>query len=249
MASAMQFVDRRDGMKEGTAIVVKTKSAASTTTRPPRLRALTASSTTTSSTSSSLPLSFTSSALSSSSSAWLSSSNRVRCKFLHKIGIIEPISSANSSHRVPLNSIASVTERSARDLRDVPRFNAPLKYANDVEEKRKMKRQEKQLSSKSKKSVDFDSSVTVVPIPMRSEYSDRIKTQLWWGRLEFGETVDRNMAEFASEDYNWRNACPEEEMYYCTETNELVHPVHIELGRYVFGSGGRVNKINGQYCC
>jgi len=165
MASAMRFVDRRDGTKEGTAIVVKTKSAASTSTmtRPPRLRALTASSTTTSSTSSSLPLSFTSSALSSSTSAWLSSSNRVRCKFLHKIGIIEPIASANSSHRVPRNRIASVAERSARDLRDVPRFNAPLKYSNDVEEKRQIKRQEKQLSSKSKKSVDFDSSVTVVP--------------------------------------------------------------------------------------
>ncbi len=56
-------------------------------------------------------------------------------------------------------------------------------------------------------------------------------------------TIDRNMAEFAAESYDWRSACPDEEMYYCRETQELVHPVHIELGNYVFGTGGRINKI------
>lgn len=33
---------------------------------------------------------------------------------------------------------------------------------------------------------------TIVSIPMRSEYSDRIKTKLWWGKSELCETVGKS---------------------------------------------------------
>ncbi len=58
-------------------------------------------------------------------------------------------------------------------------------------------------------------------------------------------TTERNLAEFAAEDYNWRSACQEEEMYICEDTRELIHPVHIELGRYTFGTGGSCHKSYG----
>ena len=127
-------------------------------------------------------------------------------------------------------------------------------------------------------------------IPMRNEYSDRIRTKLWSGNVEMCKTVgkkgwgndeyiissilemflltiislscsfslftkhpcitmidfylpneiERNLAEFAAEDYNWRGACQEEEMYICGDTKERIHPVHIELGHYTFGTGGGI---------
>ena len=44
----------------------------------------------------------------------------------------------------------------------------------------------------------------------------------------------RNRLEYASENYDWRNACHEDEMYRCKETDVLVHPVHVEAGIYSF---------------
>jgi hypothetical protein len=54
--------------------------------------------------------------------------------------------------------------------------------------------------------------------------------------------TERNLEEFAAENYNWRSVCPEEHMHLCTDTQDLIHPVHLELGRYTFGTGGRVAR-------
>ena len=58
---------------------------------------------------------------------------------------------------------------------------------------------------------------------------------------------ERNLAEFASKDFDWRFACPEDEMYpytdICNNNRELIHPVHFELGEYKFDTGGRVIKV------
>mmetsp|Transcript_14539 Transcript_14539/g.35039 ORF Transcript_14539/g.35039 Transcript_14539/m.35039 type:complete len:211 (-) Transcript_14539:57-689(-) len=167
------------------------------------------------------------------------SSKRVRSKFFHRIGILRP----TIHHCPPPSNVLPVAQRSVRDLRRVPRFDEPLRYSYNHQHHRTHKREnEKEENGREqptqKKQVNFRETVTVVPIPMRCEYSDRIKTKLWRGSLETRESIDRNLAEFAAEHYDWRSACHEEEMYFCGDTRELVHPVHVEMGHYTFGTGG-----------
>lgn len=95
---------------------------------------------------------------------------------------------------------------------------------------------------KKRRSVGFQDTVTVVPIPMRNEYSDRIKVKIWGDKVQTIEALERNILEYASEDYNWRNVCLEEEMYTCATSQELIHPVHLETGKYTFGTGGRCQR-------
>ena len=75
----------------------------------------------------------------------------------------------------------------------------------------------------------------------------------------------RNQIEFATEGYNWRQVCTEEEMYtfinYSNINNnngenntttiagttakyELIHPVHFDSGEYTFSMGGQVIKVS-----
>jgi hypothetical protein len=61
------------------------------------------------------------------------------------------------------------------------------------------------MLSKPKKRTMFNEEVSVVPIPMRSEYSHRIKSRLWANAQEIHENAARNALEFATEGYVvWR---------------------------------------------
>ncbi|KAL9179970.1 hypothetical protein ACHAXT_007940, partial [Thalassiosira profunda] len=155
-------------------------------------------------------------------------SQQVRSKFLQKIGIFGKHKSAN----------LPVSERSVRDLRSIPRYQQALKYdrlEEGLREEQRLSRQSVAPASaasskkpKPKRQVSFDESVVVVPIPMRSEFSDRIRTKLWSDAVEMCESIGkkRNLVEFAAEGYEWRGACNEDEMYMCGVTGELIHPVH-----------------------
>jgi hypothetical protein len=205
------------------------------------------------------------------------SSRRVRSNYLQRIGIVRTSPIIKKATTQSRSALLSAPERTTRDLRNVPRSNAPLRYKEKDDDVHRRDRLNSEGSGERKR-VNFREDVTVAPIPMRSEYSDRIKTKLWTGRVELCEIVgkldlcihvivlvrkrtsvltsyhaltpshlipnktERNLEEFAAENYNWRSVCPEEEMYICADTQELVHPVHLELGRYTFGTGGRVAR-------
>jgi hypothetical protein len=76
--------------------------------------------------------------------------------------------------------------------------------------------------------IMFQEAVEVMPIPTRYEYSDRIKSRIWSNRHELQENAERNAVEFASEGWNWRNVTEDDGMYICSQSGELVHPIHLK---------------------
>jgi hypothetical protein len=52
-----------------------------------------------------------------------------------------------------------------------------------------------------KKRLAFQETVQVVPIPMRNEYSSRVRSRLWTNAAELYENAARNTLEFAYEGY------------------------------------------------
>ena len=80
------------------------------------------------------------------------------------------------------------------------------------------------LRSKSR-SVSFDDSVTVRPIPRHDAYPSNIKHLIWADPHEIYENATRNSIEFAAENFDWQQAAEEEDMIMA-ENGELVHPIH-----------------------
>ena len=175
--------------------------------KPPHLLDLDSSSSYSSTALSSSSWSLSSSSSSSSSSSVsppssTPSSWRVRSNYLQRIGIVRTTSPIivikKAAATTPSSStLLSAPERTTRDLRNVPRFNAPLRYEekDGDDEDGDVHRRNRLISegSQDRKRVNFREDVTVVPIPMRSEYSDRIKTKLWTGRVELCEIVGKRL--------------------------------------------------------
>jgi hypothetical protein len=81
---------------------------------------------------------------------------------------------------------------------------------------------------KPRRKICFNDSVSVAHIPMRSEYSDRVRSRMWSNRYEIHDAATRNAIEFQAEGWDWRSVVEDEGMFVCTSSGELIHPVHCQ---------------------
>lgn len=81
------------------------------------------------------------------------------------------------------------------------------------------------LSTK-KKSVGFNCTVKIQPIPHSSTYSPMQRRKMYSSSLEVRKNKIRNKKEYRYDGYDWRNVTEEWEMNVDMVTGELVHPVH-----------------------
>lgn len=85
------------------------------------------------------------------------------------------------------------------------------------------------LDSPKKKSVGFNSTVKIQPIPHSSSYSPIQRRKMYSSSLEVRKNKIRNKKEYRFDGYDWRNVTEEWEMSVDMVTGELVHPVHSHL--------------------
>jgi hypothetical protein len=127
-------------------------------------------------------------------------STDVRNKFLSVISI-ESAASAEHAATPPKTRHMSKEWVHPRQVQ-TNRFEETLKYNPEEEELYSSKRQKMDTSSaeqKPKKKISFDTKVKVVPIPMRDEYSNRVRSRLWSNAVEIHQNATRNSIEFAAE--------------------------------------------------
>lgn len=161
---------------------------------------------------------------------------RIRANFLNKLGIDE-----KKGEPLPLNRMPSRGSL----LGKVQVTQEPLKFEEEKEQPKSAwahffgnNSTDASLASSAESSVcsgsdgkrdvriTFNTEVNVVPIPMRDEYSKRVKDRLWTNAEELQQNAQRNAFEFASEGWDWRTALEDENMYRDSVSGELIHPVH-----------------------
>eukprot|EP00586_Coscinodiscus_wailesii_P002646 CAMPEP_0172491104 /NCGR_PEP_ID=MMETSP1066-20121228/21802_1 /TAXON_ID=671091 /ORGANISM="Coscinodiscus wailesii, Strain CCMP2513" /LENGTH=189 /DNA_ID=CAMNT_0013259963 /DNA_START=43 /DNA_END=609 /DNA_ORIENTATION=- len=140
----------------------------------------------------------------------------IRNKFLHKLGIPKPLPSNStagntrtSSELSLLRNAFSIQERlkSHKDdnSQDSHSEHTQAPAVTSISWASSLTTATSRVSRRTSDdlSISFNDNVSVVPIPMRNEYSDRIRSRLWTNVEEIHENAQRNMIEFAAEGYNW----------------------------------------------
>lgn len=122
----------------------------------------------------------------------------------------------NPIRRLSLASTCSTSASSIPSIGSNDKTSAPPRSTKQANNEQK------------KKSIQFAPSVSVVQIPMRTEYSSRIATRLWSSRTEIRDNANRNVIEFSAENWDWRNVVEDDGMFVCTVSGELIHPVHCQ---------------------
>lgn len=139
---------------------------------------------------------------------------QVRSKFLNMIGIESKLPPTDGAEaKLPSTNAAQPSIAADQSGWVNPRplnvaYTESLKYDRRADERMSPKRRktgDAQLDAaarrKPKKKLNFNDSVSVVPIPMRTEYSNRVRSRLWSNAMEIHENAARNTIEFAAEGY------------------------------------------------
>ena len=93
-----------------------------------------------------------------------------------------------------------------------------------------------------KRSVHFNPTVSIIPIPSRSSYTPYTKSKLYISKHDLMCNAQRNHREFVYENFDWRNAVEEDEMY----SPPLHHSTTTAAsgGRVSLGSGDLIHPAN-----
>ena len=134
--------------------------------------------------------------------------------------------SVSKTHLRRTSLLGNIQPRRYTSLNDISEFASSVKLS--ATEKGDSFTSTEASSGGGTANVRFNESVSVVEIPSRYQYSDRIKKVIWSSRYEISENADRNLFEFANEGYDWRNVVMDDDMYIDSSTGMLIHPCHFE---------------------
>ena len=168
-----------------------------------------------------------------------SSNKQVRDRLLRQLGIPNGSATDMNSSSTAAGDMKNIPSKSMlyRGHRALPVMKETLKASkNTCPDRNRLAsgtNSPKLNSARQRKArINFNEEVAVVPIPMRGEYSERMRCRLWSNAEEIYENAARNSIEFASEGWDWRNVCEDDDMYVCSVSKELIHPVHYQQGGF-----------------
>ena len=129
-------------------------------------------------------------------------SQQVSSKFLNMIGMDCPPAASETTQAEPsqvppsASAAPSHTKTNVTTLKESLKYDrvADIKYSSSKRRKTEMGR-----GGNERRGLVFNETVEVLPIPMRTEYSNRVRSRIWSNALEIHENATRNTIEFASE--------------------------------------------------